>query len=123
MGLLDYLRGRPARRTGANFVAPAVERLESRNLLDATATLAGGPGANSFAGDGGQNELVGGPGTNFFFGTAGQDTVLSSDPVHDHNFVGGTPPAGGLNQLLGLAPSAQAILTPDEVNTLLNRAA
>src|SRR5215469_14602913 len=42
MGLLDFLRGRPVRRTGPNFVTPTVERLESRNLLDATATLAGG---------------------------------------------------------------------------------
>ncbi len=42
MGLLDYLRGRPARRTEAHFVTPCLERLESRNLLDATATLAGG---------------------------------------------------------------------------------
>src|SRR3954452_17014524 len=42
MGLLGYLRGRPVRRTGASFVTPGVERLESRNLLDATATLAGG---------------------------------------------------------------------------------
>ncbi len=230
MGLLDYLRGRPARRTGAHFVTPRVERLESRDLPDATATLAGGlltvtgspgaydrltltlnpstsqivvqefgavqaafsatavsaitvnlqahnnrviidpnitqpatingadgvnklqagggpttlvggagvnrleggaandtliggAGANSFAGNGGQNTLVGGPGTNFFFGTAGQDVVLSSDPVHDHNFVGGTPSPAGLNQFLGLTPSAQQILTPGEVNVLLQRAA
>src|SRR5579872_3765956 len=42
MGLLDCLRGRPSRRTGPRFVTPGVERLEHRNLLDATATLAGG---------------------------------------------------------------------------------
>jgi uncharacterized protein GlcG (DUF336 family) len=42
MGLLDCLRGRPSRRTGPRFVTLGVERLEHRNLLDATAALAGG---------------------------------------------------------------------------------
>jgi uncharacterized protein GlcG (DUF336 family) len=97
-----------------------VNRLEGGPAND---TLIGGAGANTFAGNGGRNQLVGGPGTNFFFGTPGQDTVLSSDPVHDHVFLGGAPAPAGPDLLLGLAPSPQAILTTTEVSALLQRAA
>jgi uncharacterized protein GlcG (DUF336 family) len=97
-----------------------VNRLEGGPAND---SLIGGAGANTFAGNGGQNQLVGGPGTNFFFGTHGQDTVLSSDPVHDHIFLCNPSATAGLDQFLGLTPSAPDTLDATEVNTLLQRAA
>lgn len=93
--------------------------------------LVGGSSTDTIIGEGqydivsggtGTNTLTGGPGVNRFFGYANLDVITNFDPNKDQNFFGAQSPPD-LSSTLGLAPSPNVTITPEEVDILLRRAA
>ncbi len=103
---------------------------DGHNLLFAgpgATTIQGGDGTNAFYAGAGTDTLVGGSGGNYFFRVKDADTVVanSTDPVHmasGQNRNASTTAVADPSSLDNPTPDPNVVLTPGEVQVLLQRA-